>query len=97
LSDQAALTSAESNLLSAKAAYEKATVEMDRATGLLLEHSGIVMADAESGEVRHMPDVPFLAPRQDTPPASPRPQGALRPGSQGGNPEGVRPTQPSGY
>ena len=43
------LTTAESNLVSAKAAYEKARVELDRATGLLLDHSGIVMADAERG------------------------------------------------
>jgi outer membrane protein len=91
LSDQAALTSAESNLLSAKAAYEKATVEMDRATGLLLEHSGIIMSDAVSGNVTHMPNVPYLAPRQDTQPGMAQPQGALRiPGSSGGN-------QPSGY
>jgi len=65
LQDQAALTTAESNLVSAMAAYEKAEVEMDRATGLLLEHSGIVMADAESGQVTHMPNVPYVAPRQD--------------------------------
>lgn len=86
LSDQAALTSAESNLLSAKAAYEKATVEMDRATGLLLEHSGIVMSDAVSGNVTHMPDVPFLAPREDVQPVITQPQGTLQmPGSPGGS------------
>ncbi|HXZ41214.1 MAG TPA: TolC family protein [Terriglobales bacterium] len=65
LQDQAALTSAESNLVSAKAAYEKAEVEMDRATGLLLERAGIVMADAESGQVTHMPNVRYVAPRPD--------------------------------
>jgi outer membrane protein len=70
LQDQSGLTTAESNLVSAKAAYEKARVELDRATGLLLDHSGIVMADAESGEVTHMPKVPFVAPRQDTQPAA---------------------------
>ena len=52
------MTTAESNLVSAKAAYEKARVEMDRATGLLLDHAGIVMADAERGQVTHMPKVP---------------------------------------
>src|SRR6202011_1237814 len=41
LQDQSGLTTAESNLVSAKAAYEKARVELDRATGLLLDHSGI--------------------------------------------------------
>lgn len=65
LQDQSALTAAESNLVSAMAAYEKAKVEMDRATGLLLEHAGIVMADAENGQVTHMPDVPYVAPRQN--------------------------------
>jgi len=65
LQDQAALTSAESNLVSAMAAYEKSEVEMDRATGLLLERAGIVLADAESGQVTHMPNVPFVSPRKD--------------------------------
>ena len=71
---QASLTSVESNLVSAKAAYEKAVVEMDRATGLLLEHAGIVMADAERGQVTHMPNVPYVAPRQDNQPVMPVPQ-----------------------
>src|SRR5580704_416470 len=78
LQDQSGLTTAESNLVSAKAAYEKARVELDRATGLLLDHSGIVMADAERGEVTHMPNVPYIAPRQGTQPgatAQPQPPG----------------------
>jgi len=65
LQDQAALTSAESNLVSAMAAYEKSQVEMDRATGLLLERAGIVMGDAESGRVTHMPNIPYATPRTD--------------------------------
>jgi outer membrane protein TolC len=65
LQDQAALTSAESNLVSAMAAYEKSQVEMDRATGLLLERAGIVMADAESGRVTHTPNIPYATPRTD--------------------------------
>ncbi|MGA8489606.1 MAG: TolC family protein, partial [Terriglobales bacterium] len=78
LQDQSGLTTAESNLVSAKAAYEKARVELDRATGLLLDHVGIVMADAERGEVTHMPNVPFIAPRQNLQPGStaqPQPPG----------------------
>src|ERR1700733_8318328 len=71
LQDQTGLTTAESNLVSAKAAYEKARVELDRATGLLLDHSGIVMADAERGEVTHMPNVPYIAPRTDAQPGTP--------------------------
>jgi outer membrane protein TolC len=77
LSDQASLTAVESNLVSAKASYEKAVVELDRATGLLLEHTGIVMADAESGQITHMPDVPMVAPRKDVQPV-------LQPGSPQG-------------
>jgi len=78
LQDQSGLTTAESNLVSAKAAYEKARVELDRATGLLLDHSGIVMADAERGEVTHMPNVPYVAPRQEGQPGAasqPQPPG----------------------
>jgi outer membrane protein len=71
LQDESGLTTAESNLVSAKAAYEKARVELDRATGLLLDHSGIVMADAERGQVTHMPNVPYVAPRQDVLPGVP--------------------------
>jgi outer membrane protein TolC len=71
LQDESGLTTAESNLVSAKAAYEKARVELDRATGLLLDRSGIVMADAERGEVTHMPNVPYVAPRLDVQPGAP--------------------------
>ena len=65
LQNQSALATAESNLVSAMAAYEKAQVELDRATGLLLDHSGIVVADAERGEVTHAPKIPYVAPRAD--------------------------------
>ena len=72
LQDQSGLTSAESNLVSAMAAYEKARVELDRATGLLLDHTGIVMADAQRGQVEHLPDAPDVAPRTDPPGAIPQ-------------------------
>ena len=62
---QSGLATAESNLVSAMAAYEKSQLELDRATGLLLEHTGIVMSDAVKGEVTHMPKIPFVAPRSD--------------------------------
>lgn len=77
LSFQSQLATAESNLVSAMAAYEKAQVELDRATGLLLEHSGIVMSDAERGEVTHMPNIRYVAPRSDVQsvmPPTPTPQ-----------------------
>ena len=63
LQNQAALTQAQVTLVSAKAAYEKAEVELDRATGLLLDHSGILIADAERGQVTHMPSIPHVAAR----------------------------------
>ena len=62
------LTTSESNLVSAKAAYEKSRIELDRATGLLLDHSGIDVADATRGQVTHLPKVPYVAPRQDVVP-----------------------------
>jgi outer membrane protein len=68
LQDASILTTSESNLVSAKAAYEKSRVELDRATGLLLDHSGIEVADATRGRVLHLPKVPYVAPRQDVVP-----------------------------
>jgi outer membrane protein len=78
LQNQSNLATAESNLVSAMAAYEKAQVELDRSTGLLLDHAGIVMADAARGEVTHMPKIPYVAPRSDVqsvmPPQQPQQQ-----------------------
>jgi outer membrane protein len=68
LQDASVLTTSESNLVSAKAAYEKSRIELDRATGLLLDHSGIDVADATRGQVTHLPRVPYVAPRQDVVP-----------------------------
>jgi outer membrane protein len=65
LQNESALATAESTLVSAMAAYQKSRIELDRATGLLLDHNGIVMADAERGQVNRMPSVPYVAPRQD--------------------------------
>jgi outer membrane protein len=82
LQDAATLTTGESNLVSAKAAYEKSRLELDRATGLLLEHSGIDIADATRGQVTHLPNVPYVAPRPDTEPTQTNPS--------------VQPVQPGG-
>jgi len=65
LQNQSALATAESTLVSAMATYQKSRIELDRATGLLLDHAGIIMADAEHGQVTHMPTAPYVAPRQD--------------------------------
>jgi outer membrane protein len=75
LQDESLLTAAESNLVSAMAAYEKSQVEMDRATGLLLDHAGIIMADAERGQVTQMPNVPYVAAREN-------PQSVMPPAQQ---------------
>ncbi len=68
LQDASTLTTSESNLVSAKAAYEKSRIELDRATGLLLDHSNIDVVAATRGQVTHMPQVPYVAPRQDVTP-----------------------------
>ncbi len=70
LQDASTLTTAESSLTSAKAAYEKSRVELDRSTGLLLDHAGINVADATRGQVTHLPNVPYVAPRTDVTPAA---------------------------
>jgi outer membrane protein len=74
LQNQSALAQAESTLVSAMAAYEKAQVELDRSTGLLLDHTGIQISDAERGEVTRMPTIPFVAPRTDVQPAVVQPK-----------------------
>jgi len=68
LQDASVLTTSESNLVSAKAAYEKSCIELDRATGLLLDHSNIDVNEATRGQVTHLPNVPYVAPRRDVAP-----------------------------
>ncbi|HTT21234.1 MAG TPA: TolC family protein [Candidatus Sulfotelmatobacter sp.] len=70
LQDAATLTTGESNLVSAKAAYEKSRLELDRATGLLLEHAHIDVTDAIRGQVTKLPSVPYVTPRQDAQPST---------------------------
>jgi outer membrane protein len=70
LQNQRDLTQAESNLVTAMSSYEKSRVELDRTTGATLDRLGILMADAERGQVTKMPGVPYVAPRpaeQQTP------------------------------
>jgi outer membrane protein len=76
LQAQRDLTQAESNLVTANSAYEKSRVELDRATGATLDRLGILMNDAERGEVTRMPSVPYVAPRpaEQQAPVSPQPQ-----------------------
>ena len=77
LQNRSALASAESTLISAMAAYEKQRVELERATGMLLDSNGISLDDAARGQVRHMPSVPYAAPRKEpltVSPETPNPQ-----------------------
>jgi outer membrane protein TolC len=63
LQNEAAQVQALSTLVSAKAAYQKAQIELDRATGQLLEHANIEIADAIRGQVTHMPSIPHVVER----------------------------------
>ncbi|MFZ0295767.1 MAG: TolC family protein [Candidatus Sulfotelmatobacter sp.] len=76
---QSQLATAESTLVNATVAYEKSRIELDRATGDLLDHNGISVDDAARGQVTHMPNVPYIAPRKELPSvAQPPPQAAAQ-------------------
>jgi outer membrane protein TolC len=79
LQDASVLTTSESNLVSAKAAYEKSRIELDRATGLLLDHTNIDVAEATRGQVTRLPSVPYVAPRQGIAPGQTNPPQAISP------------------
>jgi len=72
---QSQMATAESTLVNAMVAYEKSRIELDRATGTLLDHNGISVDDAARGQVTRLPNVPYIAPRKDLPSvAQPAPQ-----------------------
>src|SRR5579859_5205154 len=75
LQTRSALANSESTLMSAMAAYEKSRVELERATGTLLDKNGINIDDAAKGQVTQMPNVPYVTPRKDLP-TSTQPQPA---------------------
>jgi outer membrane protein TolC len=52
--------------LAAEAAYARALVDLDRATGTIVEHNGIVLNDAELGRVASAPSPDLLRTHQDT-------------------------------
>ncbi len=64
---QSQMATAESTLVNAMVAYEKSRIELDRATGALLDHIGVSIDDAAKGRVTNMPNVPYIAPRKDLP------------------------------
>jgi outer membrane protein TolC len=74
LQTRSALATAESTLMSAMAAYEKSRVELERATGSLLDHNGISIDDAARGQVTHLPNIPYVAPRKELPLVQPAAQ-----------------------
>jgi outer membrane protein len=71
LQTQSALATAESTLMSAMAAYEKSRIELDRAIGVTLDHAGISIEDAAKGQVKSLPNIPYVAPRKDVPATTP--------------------------
>ena len=74
---QSQMATAESALVNATVAYEKSRIELDRATGTLLDHDGISIDDAARGQVAHLPSAPYIAPRKDMPSVvQPMPQAA---------------------
>lgn len=74
------LTQAQSTLVTANSNYEKSRVELDRSIGATLDRMGILMNDAERGQVTKMPSVPYVAARPleqqnpAKPPAQPQQQ-----------------------
>jgi outer membrane protein len=74
LQNESLVATAESNRISAMAAYEKSRLELDRATGLLLEHSNIQIADAKRGQVGQQPRVPNVIEMQVVSPDSKKQQ-----------------------
>jgi outer membrane protein TolC len=79
LQNQRDLAQAESNLVSAMSAYEKSRVELDRAIGFTLDRLGILVADAERGQVTKMPAVPYVTERQGLTPEVTQPQPQAQP------------------
>ena len=68
------LATAESTLVNATVSYEKSRLELDRATGSVLDHANISIDDAAKGQVTRQPNVPYVAPRKDPPANAPAPQ-----------------------
>jgi outer membrane protein len=65
LQAQRDMAQAQSNQVTSMANYQKSRIELDRVTGLTLEHNGIIMDDAVRGQVNTMPHVPYVTPKTD--------------------------------
>jgi len=92
LQQQSALTQARSTLVAASSSYEKSRVELDRATGLTLSKLGVDIAEAERGQVTHLPNVPYVAPRQEQ--SSTTTPGQAAPGTVQATPQSTPSTAP---
>jgi outer membrane protein len=68
------LAQAESNFVTAMSTYSKSRVELDRATGLTLTHTGIEIEEAVRGEVQQLPHFAGVVSRTDATPVQPRPE-----------------------
>ena len=53
------VSTSESNLVNAMSSYETSKIQLDIATGRLLETLGIAMSDAATGNVTHAPHAPY--------------------------------------
>jgi outer membrane protein len=73
------LTAAESNLVLAMAAYEQSRVSFDQVLGRTLQSLGIDIADAETGRVSRMPNVPGVLPANQVQPTQPQPPPTPKP------------------
>jgi outer membrane protein TolC len=94
LQQQSALATAQSNLVTAKAAYEKSRVELDRVTGQTLAHNNIVLPEAEAGVLNTPVSAPFVVTRPDAnQPPTLGPAPAVTPQTQPA-PEQPNPQQP---
>jgi hypothetical protein len=78
LQAQRDLSVAESTQVTATTDYEKSRVNLDQVTGGTLNTLGIVISEAESGQVQKLPSVPYVTPRPadelQVPPAAQAPQ-----------------------
>jgi outer membrane protein len=60
LTDESALSSAQSNLVSAMTNYAKARVQLDKDTAQTLDHLNIKLDEATTGQIKTQPNVPGI-------------------------------------
>jgi outer membrane protein TolC len=68
------LAQAESSFVAAMSTYEKSIVELDRATGLTMAHTGIEIEEAVRGQVQQVPRFAGVEPRKDATVEESRPE-----------------------